>query len=188
MGYVDAPPTIHDLLMALMVDRLESKLRLDVVNADLFTLNTIKIGRLQDDPTTGQSNLLIHPGNKDWRDIIDLGGGGGILSSEDGPYEIGSRAAFWRRRFTLDMEFFINTSDRAEAIRTAMSLSQRVHVALMTIPQSAFPRDEYGEQAHMIQVFDSYLDYGGGEGTYIWRGEKRIEWLTELDPDETALD
>ena len=42
--------------------------------------------------------------------------------------------------------------------------------------------DDFGEFAYALQVCETWIREGGGEGDYNWRGEMRIEAMTQHEP------
>lgn len=134
----------------------------------------VRNGLLQADPTDTQINILVHPGNKDWRHELYL-----TQPGVQSPWaEIGGSST-WMRRFVAELSlYFDGENDRDVARTKANIVLSRAEYALKTIniPQGT---DDFGESAYLIQVRDSFIEESGGEGTFIWRGEVRFEFLTD---------
>lgn len=164
--------SILNTLQEAAIDRLSERLITDT--PDSTQAGLIREGLLQDDPTDTQINLLIHPGDKDWKHELYVTQHG--ISSPY--YEIGGGST-WMRRFTVEFQLFFDGEDDRSVARTKahVVLSRAEHaLKTMTVPAD---QDDFGEAGFLIQVRDSYLEESGGEGTFIWRGEIRIEFMTE---------
>lgn len=164
--------SIINTLMEHTVDYLADKLITEV--PDSTQAGLVRSGLLQADPTDTQINLLIHPGNKDWKHELYVTQHG-IIS----PYaEIGGGYT-WMRRFEIELSlYFDGENDRDVARTKANVVLSRTEQALiyMPMPNGA---DDFNEVPSQIQVRDSYIEESGGEGTFIWRGCIRIEFLTD---------
>lgn len=174
--------SILNSIMETVIDWLSSQL-IDGVT-DETQAGLVRAGQLQDDPTDAQINILIHPGDDDWPDVLNL---------QDKPpglhgftYEIGGNpygSAAWRRRFMVELSLFFDNENNRDVARTkANVVKSRAHWALMRspLPQG---QDNFGESAHMLQVCNSWIREGGGEGTFIWRGELKFEVFTVMEPE-----
>lgn len=174
--------SIHSLIMEAVRDEFQAQL-IDAI-ADETKAGLVKVGHLQDDPTEAEVNFMIHPGDENWRHALNTNVGGPDAHTPfaytiGGPYG----SASWRRRYTVEMDFYFDGElDRNVARKKALVILQRAHTTLMKMAVSVIPRDSFGERAHFIQVYDSYLVESGGEGTFIWSGELRFEVITELEP------
>jgi hypothetical protein len=184
--------SIINLLMTAIVNRLVDYLQLipgtdfeeDFETEALAGL--IRAGKLQDDPTVLQTNILVHPATKDAPNVLyDSSSVSGMRVSAS--YEIGGLAPVrWNiRRFHVELRlFFDNELERPVAQTKAQLILSRAEHALhmMNANMAAVGIDTFGEAAHMLQASSSYLREGGGPGTFIWRGEVKVDVLTSLDP------
>lgn len=164
--------SILNTLMEDTVDWLASKLITEI--PDESQAGLVRNGLLQADPTDTRINILIHPGDKEWKHELYVSQHG----IESPYYEIGG-GAIWMRRFEVEFSlFFDGESDRDVARTQANVVLSRTEYALKTMPMPQ-GADDFGESAQLIQVRDGYIEESGGEGTFIWRGCLRIEFLTE---------
>lgn len=165
--------SILNTLVTSMNDTLNHDL-IDVITSDTKA-GLVRFGNLQDDPTIGQLNILIHRGNKEWRDQLKLTDEG-IYSPT---YEVGGMQWWWRRYIVQLTFFFDQELDRDVARVKANIVLSRVMRSLfdMSIPTTV---DDFGESAHSLQIRDAYLNESGGEGEFIWRGEVLVEFLTSI--------
>lgn len=162
-------------IRSILVDAMDTQLNKDLVTnvSDETKAGLVRVGKLQDDPTENIINILIHHGDKDWKDgpyFVQKG-------LEVPTYEIGG-TQWWMRRFIIEFQlFFDGELDREPARLKANIALSRCQQSLinMDIPTDA---DYFGEQAHELQIADAYLDEGGGEGEFIWRGKTFVEILT----------
>lgn len=176
--------SIVNILMDATVEHLKAKLLTDVV--DDAQAGLVRSGRLQDDPNNKKVNILIHSGGEEWPDVLNTPAYASMGMTAP-TYIIGgpSAGSYWRRRFRVELQiFFTNDSNRNNARMKSFVALQRAHHALRTMGLAAIPADSFGEKAHMLQVFDQHLDEGGGEGDFNFRGEIKIEFLTEFEPRE----
>lgn len=90
-----------------------------------------------------------------------------------------------RLRFIVEYTMIFGpevTQDEARAIanvvlsRVRYSLSNRKDDGSWWFTTT---EDDFQEHASRVYVYDSYLEEGGSEGKWRWRGETRIEFLTE---------
>lgn len=169
MSYQDTS-ILNDLIEAFNT-QMNTVLVTDVT--DVTQAGLVRPGNLQDDPTDARINVLIHHGDEHWRD-------GPYYTSkgiETPVYEIG-RTQWWMRRFIIELElFFDGELDRDVARTKAQIILSRSEQSLIDMPVST-DADSFGEQAHELQIADSYLREGGGEGEFIWRGKIFLEVLT----------
>jgi hypothetical protein len=148
----------------------------------------IRAGKLQDDPTIAEVNILVHPAKEDWKnELYTSSGVDGVQAySSYGMRGAGlAPSAYWMQRFTVELRlFFDNEYDRPVAFEKSQVVLSRAHHALhmMNIKMHNYPRDSFGMKAHAVQVHDTYIREGGGEGTFIWRGELKVEFLCEFEP------
>lgn len=164
--------SIVDILIEGTSDLLKQKLIDEVYDSSVAGL--VRPGKLQADPTEKKINILIHPGGRENPDII------GALSDESLYYEFGSKSSmFWRRRIEIELKMFF-TSERQRSdsrIKANLVMSRAVH-ALMCQNVSRMPMDSFGERAYAVQVYKLYVEEGGGEGDYNWRGCIMVEYFT----------
>ena len=164
--------SILNTLMEHTVDHLADKLIYET--PDTTQAGLVRNGLLQADPTDTQINILIHPGTKDWKHELYVSQHG-----IDAPYaEIGGTYT-WMRRFEVELTlFFDGENDRDVARTKANVVLSRTERALITMPMPV-GADDFGEAAYQIQVRDSFIEESGGEGTFIWSGCVRIEFVTD---------
>lgn len=175
--------SIINLLIDAMADRLITKMQIQAT--DEAKAGLIRAGKLQDDPTLRKVNILIHPGGIDWPDILNTENNGPGLA---GPtYSIGGAfgSAFFRRRFIIEIQvFYPNDTSRVSTRTRALVVLSRIHNALFTMRVGMVSTDSFGETALQIQILESYLREGGGDGDFNWRGQMVVEFLTEIEPSE----
>jgi len=176
---------IVNILLEATAERLLQKLLTDVTDESKAGL--VRTGKLQDDPTSRKVNILIHPGGEDWPDKLSVDGSG-VGKHVENAYTIGGAygGIFWRRRALIEIQmFYTNESDRDTSRMRSHVVLSRAHHALNTWDVGReTPKDDFGEKAYDLQVVQSWLREGGGEGAFNWRGEIRIEFLTEIEPTE----
>ena len=160
-----------------LADSVEGDIAGDNAKAGL-----VQAGKLQQDPTLTLINIMVHPGGDDWPHELN--------KQDDGPglygptYEMGGQYAAeeWRRRFLIQLNmFFQGEYDRDVARAKAQVVLSRAQHALRRMPIPATV-DDFGESAYAISTDSGYITEGGGEGTFIWRGELKIEFLTHVEP------
>jgi hypothetical protein len=170
--------------MDAFVTRLADVLIAGVPTDDPTRAGVVRSGQLQDDPQVGVINILLHPGDKDWKHTINTytESGSGIFAPQG--TIMGDRSSvFWRRRFIVELTiFFENLYSRDEARRRANVVLSRAHWALVMMDMNMIEGDSFGEYPSEVQVFDDWIREGGGDGDFNWRGEMRIELLTEHQP------
>lgn len=171
--------SLLNVLMEAVVDRLARNLIDDV--ADETQAGLVRAGKLQDDPTLTEINILVHPGGEDWPDELYTDQKG-VRSPV---YEMGG-GEYWMRRFKLQLALYFDRElDRSVAREKAMVVYSRTKNLLKSMPIPDY-RDDFGERAHYLQISKSYLFEGGGEGTFIWNGTIWIEFLTNQTYDYDA--
>lgn len=148
----------------------------------------VRTGKLQDDPTSRRVNILIHPGGEEWQDKINTDGSS-AGKYVDNAYTIGGDygGVYWRRRVKAELQmFFTNEASRDTArIKAHVVLSRALNALLTWDVGKQIPQDSFGEKVYDLQITGSWLREGGGEGDFNWRGEMRIEFLTEINALET---
>lgn len=176
---------IVNVLLNATADILREKLLTEVTDESKAGL--VRTGKLQDDPTSKQVNILIHPGGEDWPDKLNTDGAA-AGKHVDNAYLIGGQygGMFWRRRVRIEIQmFFTNEANRDSARTKAMVVLSRAHHTFNTWDVGRLtPADDFGEKAYDLQVARMWLREGGGEGDFNWRGEILIEFLTEINPTE----
>ena len=167
-----------------LLDDIESRLTDEMITAisDETQAGLVQVGVLREDPTETTINVLVKPGDREWRHTLNMSSENVGMKAPLG--EIGG-GIYWRRRFVAEFKiYFADSFDQAEARTTANICLSRAEWALQnkydngewwfdTLP------DSFEEVPSRIQVYDSYLVESGGEGSWIWKGEVRLEFLTE---------
>lgn len=171
--------SIDNILMERLSTMLEYRLK--IIPDDDAKAGVVRAGKLQDDPTDGRINLLIHPGGIDFPDEIDTARFG-----KETVYEIGGdngnpATVFWRRKFRIEITMFFSANSRINARNKAHVLKARMHNALLTDNIRNIPRDSFGESVWGFEVCKIYLNEGGGDDDFNWRGECWIEYFTQID-------
>ena len=169
----------------LLIDELQRylTLKLSTEVTDLAKAGLVRSGKLQDDPTAKKTNILIHPGGKEWPDVLNT------ASEQSGyvgyTYTMGTgySQSQWRIRFRIELQlFYVNEANRDNSRAKSLLILARAKHALSLMPLRAIPRDDFGEKAVEIQVVKDFLAEGGGEGDFNWRGELWLEFMTEYSP------
>lgn len=164
--------SIINLLIERTVSHLTQKLVTEI--NDDTKVGVLRGGNLQDNPLKGGQNILCHPSDQEWPDILNAQESNGMYAPI---HEIGG-GSWIRRRFKAEFQlFYRNERERDVARQSANIVKSRAEKALETMPLD-IGKDSFGEAAHYIQVWDSWIDEGGGPGTFIWRGFLRFEVLT----------
>lgn len=170
-----ADTSIRNLLQDRITEHLEAYM-IDTVNATDSPLGLVKSGKLQSDPTVKRLNLLVREGGNDYPDIL--------LPKDYAPvtapvFELGG-AEMWLRRFICHYElFYIGQSDRDAARTSANIIFSRFARTIRDIPMGGLT-DTFGETAILVRIIKHPMREGGGPGTFIWRAEHYIEFLTEM--------
>jgi|JI10StandDraft_1071094.scaffolds.fasta_scaffold16448_2 hypothetical protein len=169
---VNTDTSIVNLLTERVVQWLE-EMMIDSVD-DPTALGLARSGKLQDDPTVRELNLLIREGGDDWPDII-VPENYPLYSPQ---FEIGNPSPAMLRRFRAEYRlFFIGEVDRDVARTKANVIFSRFKHAILNTPLSGMC-DDFGECAQMVNFTKHTGSEQGGPGTYIWRGEDLFEFLT----------
>ena len=176
-----ADTSYYNLMMDALRDRLTSQLIDGIPDSEITQAGLIQVGRLQDDPTDTIINLLVRVGKVDSDPHV-------LNTNNDGPdasaptYQIGGISAWYRTRFEIEFRLFFDGDYDRDASRTkAHIVLSRAKKALMTIDLRAVPRDSFGEKPHMISVYEYKITEGGGEGTFIWRGDMKLEVICDQE-------
>jgi hypothetical protein len=125
----------------------------------------------------------LHPANETWPPSIwDPRFAVGFQLPN--AYEIGGQypVGFWLKRFRAELQMYFDGEIVREVARTKANvvLARAIH-AILTMSMN-IPTDSFGETISNVQVTQAHISEGGGEGTYIWRGEILFEFLTQLSP------
>lgn len=177
--------SIVNLIMSQIVSALTAELVFvtdpDIKPEDEAVAGLVRAGKLQDDPTITQINILVHPALEDWPNQLDDG---------DATYEIGKRIPpfHWRARFNVDFKLYFDQElEREVAQVKAQVVLSRAHYALMKINAHIrdIPRDSFGGRAINMEVNSSYLRESGGVSEFIWRGRMRAQSLIHYQMPET---
>lgn len=170
--------SIVNTLMDAQKDQLTTELITNVT--DTTKAGRVQTGLLREDPLDSRISLMVQQGNEDWKHVLNVKAPESLY---DQPvYEIGGsgRISWWRRRFITDIKIFLEGySDEEEARIIANIVLSRAEWALRTMTMPSGP-DTFGESAHTLNVFDSYITQSGGEDTHIYRGEIRTEVVTSI--------
>ena len=178
--------SIINTAMDAIVDRLSDILIDGVPDTDPTQAGIVRAGMLQDDPQQAQINILVHPGDGDWKHVTNTytESGSGLFAPQ-GTIMGQHGSTFWRRRYMVEFTiFFENLYSRDEARRRANVVLSRAHWALSTMNVGVIANDTFGEAPSDLSVWDAWIREGGGDGDFNWRGEMRIELLTEHQPVE----
>jgi len=181
-----AQTSLLDVLMDGLVTHLAQELMTDItdpLDADNKG-GVVRFGKLQADPSVGKVNILIHYGDEDWKHQLYTPEVRGTVGWDMPMQEIGGLypVTYWVRRFIVELKVFLTgEADRDEARRNSHVVLSRSEWALTTYAVVT-DQDSFGEQAHNIQVRDSYMRESGGEGDFIYRGQIRFEVFTKKDP------
>jgi hypothetical protein len=188
----DTQVSVSDTLMDLVVTQLSDKLILTEWPTEQLktqaSAGVVRGGKLQDDPTIGEINILVHSANADWPNVLyeqSIAGGFNV----DHTYEFGSSvpSQFWLLRFFVEFRmFFENEPNRDNAFRKSQLVLFRTMHAISMLNNGNFratPRDSFGFKPHQVQIRESFVREGGGPGTFIWRGELKIEFLSSFEPN-----
>jgi len=174
---IDAIITHLKSVMITQVDPLDQSTR----------AGTIRYGLLQATPTDPSLTILLHPGDKDWPDVLYTSTFFSSTGLQASTYELGGpfQNTTWLRRFYLELKlFYVGLTDRDEAERRSHTILSRLHYSLMTLPDNALAiRDSFGETAFELQVREMYIEEGGGIGEFIYNGRLKLELLTDHDPN-----
>jgi len=167
--------SIRNLLQDHVRDTLQDQM-IDLVDSTDSPLGLVKSGKLQADPTVTRLNLLVREGGDEYPDIL--------LPRDYAPvpapvFELGG-GQMWLRRFTCFYElFYLGESNRDAARSSAYVIFSRFAKVIREIPMSGLS-DTFGEAAILVRITKQVMREGGGPGSFIWRGEHYIEFLTEM--------
>lgn len=173
---------IVPLLVNAVVAYLETNLQTNVAASDPIRAKLVKPWRLQASPLPTPVYAIVTGGNpldpkqKDVRI--------GAEDAEDLKYsvpigEVGGGHYWWRRGAVNVGVFFLrNRYAEERAADLAYTFFGRVAHHLERVPVSGIV-DEFGEYAYQIAVFgNTFIEGGGPEDQYLWRGEIWWQVLT----------
>lgn len=164
--------SIINLLNERVVDTLSVEMS-DLVT-DETAAGLVRSGRLQDDPTIAQLNILIREGGESFPDIL-VPKNYNLVTPQ---YDL-TMSQYWLRRMVAEYTlFFIGDVSRTTARSRANVIFSRFKKKLMQLDVQDLT-DSFGETAIMPQVLRLDTTEGGGPGTFIWRGTHYFEFLTE---------
>lgn len=176
--------SVVNLVLDATVELLVQKLR--VSQDDDAKAGLVRAGRLQDDPTNKKINVLLRPGGQEYPDELNTDTSNSAGKYVPNAYWIGGPhgGMYWKRYIKIEFSiFFSNEASRDTARTKAQIVMGRTHNALLTWDIGrALPRDSFGEHAYDLQVMKSFLDEGGGDGDWNWRGFLVMQYLTEIEP------
>lgn len=163
-------------------DGLVTQLK-DLIGDDDYAKSMlVRVGQLQDDPTTNLNLLgasitvLTMMGDHDdpdkWVNTV-LGGPGQEIRFDANPYEIGGGEIWWRRFTTKISQFWPETFTREQARQWGHEVLSRAEYAIKHAPLVG-ATDDYGECATEIKVVYSRNLEEGGPGQFIWQA--KIWW------------
>lgn len=171
--------SVVNLIMDRVVDEMSEGM-IDAVT-DTSQVGLLRTGRLQSDPTIGKLNVLLQQGGEKWPDKLAQPSDFGIRSPYT--YELGG-ASWWRRRFIVNYQlFFLGETNRNVARITANVVFSRFQRKLKDLSFTGL-KDTFGEKAVALQTVRQWMKEEGGVGTFIWRGEHWVEFLTGQGIDE----
>lgn len=180
--------SILNLITEAIEERLTEKLITDLVDNpdpdDEAQAGVVLQGKLLDDPTITQINVIIRGGDDKWAHTLNVADQ--TTAVRELAYEIGG-GAFNKRRFVIYLKlFFEGEFDSAVARKKANVVLSRVENAIWSQNIRAIPRDTFGEKIWRHEVNDSWMRDGGGPGIYIYRGQVFVSYFTNVDVREVS--
>lgn len=170
--------SISNLLIEAIEDRLVQKLSDEQTDAAKARL--VRAGRLQQDPTRRNINILVHPGGEDFPDGPDKIMVHESLDDDLQNFTYDTDTVHWLRRFRVELTIFLRSRrDREESREIANVVASRAVSATESMDLTPIPVDNFNERAWWVSVEKLYLSEGGGEGSFNWRGEMWVEFRTE---------
>lgn len=184
--------SILNLLIYAIRDRLTDKLITafdgDPDPEDEAQAGLVLVGKLQEDPTDTLINIIIREGNDldDWRHSLNVSdpksGWAEQIYEIGGPYPTVTN----KRRYVIQLRLFYESEFDPDVARTKSNvILSRVEHALWTMSLGGIGRDSFGESPHAVEISESYLRQSGGPGTYIFKGEIKLAFVTSFDPEES---
>jgi hypothetical protein len=166
--------TIVDLVINQTMENLIDELSIE---GGWIEDDRVTEGRMQFDPTVDEINLFVNVSGED--DPHETLKDGEVYSGFQGiTYEVGG-GQFIMRRFTVDLKLYMNEQDPGAARKKANEVESRVIRVIRKLQMGYM--DDFGESSMFVQYRSSYMNPGGGEGTYIWTGKVKFEVLTYLE-------
>lgn len=172
---------IDDMIMDATEARLVKYLKTDV--SDDAKAGIVRLGKLQDDPTTQKINILLHPGGEEYKNGLNTHTSPSYGKYIDSSYTIGAGGSgFYLHYIKVEFQlFYTNEPNRTVSRKKSTLVMARAKHAIMTWDAAAQigAADSFGEYVYDQQVVDHWLFEGGGDGDFNWRGWMIIEFLTE---------
>lgn len=188
--------SLTNLLMETMVNQLERYLQLipgippEEAEEEAIA-GLVRAGKLQDDPLIYGITILVHPSDADSREeLFDKTKHHGFMVPIS-PIEIGGPVPsyFWVKTLQVQFKlFFDGQTDRRIAQERAQIVLSRARHCLHWLNRDfrTIPRDSFGEKAHATIIQNAWLREGGGEPTFIWRGELKQMFLCDVEPPDIS--
>jgi hypothetical protein len=181
---------VSEIIDALVVD-LTAVCQTALAEDDPTRAGLVRAGRLQANPQTNVTSLLVHPhypvAPEDWihEEVREINRthadyyeqyGSPIIG---GNQEIGG-GSYWQRRGTVELEIFFTQKayDRSTARDYANTIRRRVEYAINTATTPVGIQDTYGEFCQRVRAKKSWVLEGGGSSKFLWRGWVFWEALT----------
>jgi hypothetical protein len=175
---------MKNLALDALVDALRLELVTNVPVDDVTRAETVREGRLQDNPTKGTGiNVLVYTEDEKepdelWVKDDDIGidsntytmGGGEVISSK------------FRLHIVCHYKGLTGDDGRKQARETTYLIIERCRKAIREMdmpvdPDTGTTRDSFGNTAILVQTTDYYMDEQGGSGHFIWRGELKLRFM-----------
>lgn len=177
--------SIHDAIGSRVIELLEQILIVENPY-DVAVPKLIRMGQLQESPTAQRISVLVNPGDLDdvgtdpkWADTHPNKEEGWSLPS----YEIGG-GEFWWRRFTLDINVYLQTTqeDRSEARAIGTDLMGRItQLFSQNRDLGGGIVSDFGEVAIYATLNKAVvLESGGPPRSFIYRNKIFFSVLTEV--------
>jgi len=185
---------VSEIVDALVTD-LQAACITNVEEDDPTRAGLVRAGRLQANPQTNITSILVHPNYppqpETWIheevDRIRQGAGSGYYETYGAPLvggtdEIGG-GRFWHRRGTVELSIFFTQQnyDRDTAKDYANIIRRRVEHTINTATTPLGLQDSFGEVCQQVYSKKSWLLEGGGSGKYLWRGWVFWEAMTHAN-------
>jgi len=167
-----------------LVSFLTQEMQTKIPATDHSRIDIVKFGRFLDNPNTPGKNiyLSVSGGSQTDPELQD-----NCLNAKDNErvsiyiptYEIGGGKMWWRRG-EVRIGCFLSSLKLSEVDTgsLAYNIFGRVQDTIARCPVADLV-DSYGEQAVMLLCFASQFMESGGQGTYIWRGSVKWQFLSE---------
>jgi hypothetical protein len=169
--------SIDDIAIDAIVEQLRKKMNEEVADTS-YHVETLRGGRLQNDPTRGTGlSILVHFDVEGNQLTEDTNRSGRLVAP---PYMLGGGHHFMHR-YRVEVKFFIKERDREAARRKALLLFNRTRNAVYHMPLP-LEKDDFGECVVALQPREFFIKENGGQGQFNWEGEVLVEFLTEYPP------